>query len=168
MGANSFTEVGYGKSVAEAFDAAAEQARWEHGHGGYSGTLAEKRDFVMLQAPAGMSAHEFAAAAQDYWLLDRLEDYPAAAPRLDPWRHDLDKVSAIKDAYERTDDKRGPAGALELAGAELEQARKNYQSKRGASYQTDPSGREIPGSRVWSGVEPDELRFFIFFGKAPS
>jgi hypothetical protein len=41
MGAADFTNIQSGKTMADAFRTAAEQAAWEHGHG-YSGTIAEK------------------------------------------------------------------------------------------------------------------------------
>ena len=42
-----------GKTPQEAFTAARERAQHEHGHGGYTGTIAEKRSFRVLTAPAG-------------------------------------------------------------------------------------------------------------------
>lgn len=57
MGANQFEQVGRGKTAKEAFSAAREQAQWEHGHGGYSGTLAEKDSFgVKLTKPRDLKA----------------------------------------------------------------------------------------------------------------
>jgi len=38
-----------GKTAQEAFDAAVAQARHEYGHGGYTGTIAEKQTFVTLK-----------------------------------------------------------------------------------------------------------------------
>jgi hypothetical protein len=51
MGACDFTTVAWGRTPKEAFSAAVEDAQWEHGHGGYSGTIAEKHDFVLYQLP---------------------------------------------------------------------------------------------------------------------
>lgn len=42
MGAEFFVTTGHGMSVDDAFKKAVEQALWDHGHSGYSGTLAEK------------------------------------------------------------------------------------------------------------------------------
>jgi hypothetical protein len=44
MGASYFQETIKGANLATAFDEAVRQARWEHGHGGYTGTLAEKSE----------------------------------------------------------------------------------------------------------------------------
>ncbi len=54
MGASTFMQVGRGKTAAEAFKSARDEAAYEHGHGGYSGSLAEKRNFVMIPVPAGI------------------------------------------------------------------------------------------------------------------
>jgi len=42
MGACEFSEIAFGKTAQEAFDTVVRQAEWEHGHGGYTGTIAEK------------------------------------------------------------------------------------------------------------------------------
>lgn len=55
MGAVDFTEVATGKTVAEAFNAAREAATWEYGHGGYTGSIAEKDGVVMFELPARLS-----------------------------------------------------------------------------------------------------------------
>ena len=53
MGATNYTTVARGKNAKEAFESAVANAQWEYGHGGYSGTIAEKRDFVEFQRPKG-------------------------------------------------------------------------------------------------------------------
>jgi hypothetical protein len=53
MGADPFWNTATGATAQEAFDNATAHARYMHGHGGYSGTLAEKRKFVMVPVPAG-------------------------------------------------------------------------------------------------------------------
>ncbi|MFY8162647.1 MAG: hypothetical protein ACOVKC_00260 [Brevundimonas sp.] len=52
MGAQDFQNRAKGKTAVEAFARITEQARYEHGHGGYTGTIAEKFSFVMLTVPA--------------------------------------------------------------------------------------------------------------------
>ena len=42
MGATNFFAVGKGRDLREAFSEAVESARYEYGHGGYTGTIAEK------------------------------------------------------------------------------------------------------------------------------
>jgi hypothetical protein len=60
MGANTFAERATGKSPKEAFIAARERAQYDHGHSGYSGTIAEKQDFVLIDLPAGIDADTYA------------------------------------------------------------------------------------------------------------
>jgi hypothetical protein len=45
MGACDFFNSASGKTVAEAFRTVTADARYEHGHGGYTGTIAEKHDY---------------------------------------------------------------------------------------------------------------------------
>lgn len=51
MGATTFTvtKTGNYSSAAEAFNKAIKDAQYEHGHGGYTGTIAEKRSFRMAK-----------------------------------------------------------------------------------------------------------------------
>ncbi len=48
MGAEEFTVVGKGKTANEAFRNAKQEAQYEHGHGGYTGTIAEKHGFRLI------------------------------------------------------------------------------------------------------------------------
>jgi hypothetical protein len=52
MGASEFTDVGRGKTAQEAFDKLVKDAQYEHGHGGYTGTIAEKHNFVTIGTEA--------------------------------------------------------------------------------------------------------------------
>ncbi len=60
MGAEVFTVDSTGDNVLEAFRGAVEDAEYESGHGGYSGTIAEKEDFVLIDLPEGQDPHKFA------------------------------------------------------------------------------------------------------------
>lgn len=51
MGADTFTTTAKGKTAAEAFEAARNEALYDYGHRGYTGSIAEKRDFVMIAVP---------------------------------------------------------------------------------------------------------------------
>jgi hypothetical protein len=59
MGANSFSTAAFGKTPQEAFHAAQDQARYEHGHGGYTGTIAEKYGFEQVALPKGVTLPSF-------------------------------------------------------------------------------------------------------------
>ena len=89
MGASTFTNFGPDRELdaQKSFESLTRAARHEHGHGGYSGTIAEKHSFVVIQAtPVNPEAA--------YELADRLID--AADPRID--------------------NKWGPAGAIRVKG----------------------------------------------------
>ncbi|MFF4933416.1 hypothetical protein ACFY2H_31675 [Streptomyces griseofuscus] len=83
MGAYDFITSGSNQDVENAFLGAKEEAAWEFGHGGYTGTIAEKSDFVLV-ADSPMSP----AAAEQY------------AQHL------------LESDDERIRDKWGPAGAI--------------------------------------------------------
>lgn len=51
MGACGFANVGKGRSAEEVFRLLVDDAAHEHGHGGYTGTIAEKSDFRNVPAP---------------------------------------------------------------------------------------------------------------------
>lgn len=60
MGACNFTTVARGNSAKDALRNAIEDARYENGHGGYTGTIAEKDSLVMISKPEGEDLYEFA------------------------------------------------------------------------------------------------------------
>ena len=60
MGACEFSVRSKGKTANEAFKAAREEALYESGHGGYSGTIAEKNSFTLIPLPEGISAGDYA------------------------------------------------------------------------------------------------------------
>jgi hypothetical protein len=86
MGAQTFLvrSKGHDDNIQKAFWAAQEEAAWEYGHGGYTGTLAEKYEWVEFDDVEPLPLEEARAKAES--LLD------------DP----------------RVDDKWGPAGALRI------------------------------------------------------
>lgn len=62
MGGTTFEDYGYGKTPEEAFRSAVADAIYEVGHGGYSGTIAEKDSFTMIEVPAKWKGNEYAYA----------------------------------------------------------------------------------------------------------
>jgi hypothetical protein len=60
MGAAQFTTTAEGKDAKEAFKNAVEEAGYEYGHGGYTGTIAEKSSFVMVPSMTGVDPHKYA------------------------------------------------------------------------------------------------------------
>lgn len=84
MGASVFMDYGSGKTAKEAFNALVEDARYTNGHGGYTGTIAEKDEFKILTD----KIFESQSDAEDY------------------------ANSLIEKDDERVSDKWGPAGCL--------------------------------------------------------
>jgi len=60
MGAEAFTIHGTGATAQEAFDEAYKSACYDFGHRGYTGSMAEKNDFVEIDLPEGRAAEEYA------------------------------------------------------------------------------------------------------------
>jgi len=60
MGAEVFFHATEGKNVQEAFRKAVEEAAYDHGHSGYTGTIAEKLDYVVIECPKGREPYEYA------------------------------------------------------------------------------------------------------------
>lgn len=59
MGAQDFSVRVKAKSAAEAFKSARDAVLYEHGHGGYSGTIAEKTDTVTRAVPDGVKLDDY-------------------------------------------------------------------------------------------------------------
>lgn len=60
MGAMDFWVKAKGATAKEAFATATSDARHEYGHGGYTGTIAEKSEFKMVTVPAGRDPSNYA------------------------------------------------------------------------------------------------------------
>ena len=58
MGAQQFENKVSAKSAREGFDLLVEEAQYESGHGGYTGTIAEKSDYKMVTPKTGESPEE--------------------------------------------------------------------------------------------------------------
>ncbi len=65
MGAESFIQKGKGKTAQEAFNDARDKALYEYGHGGYTGSIAEKRSFKMITPPEGEDPCKYAYSLMD-------------------------------------------------------------------------------------------------------
>lgn len=93
MGAETFGTSAWGTTADEAFRTAQEEARYEHGNGGYTGTIAEKYEYVFAGVlPEGVKATDVYAAFA-YGVTD---DRPELLSLVETWE-------------ERFDDKWGPA-----------------------------------------------------------
>jgi hypothetical protein len=93
MGANTFFTTELGEDAKTAFHLAVEEALYESGHGGYTGTIAEKSSFVMIECPKGKNPSSF---------VDELVNNDD--PRIsDKWGPDgcLDFTAEVKKRYRK-------------------------------------------------------------------
>ncbi len=97
MGATNFHDSGVGKNANEVFHKLGEEARYEYGHGGYTGTIAEKHSFKMFTPPKGMTVKEF---------IDAVEDYDPDNTKDAPYE--------VRQAHRVYEDKWGPAVCVEV------------------------------------------------------
>lgn len=88
MGADTFSMRVKGNSAKEAFTQAVQQAQYDYGHAGYTGTIAEKGDFIMIKP----SPERLEEIKNTRWY-----DYSSDDP-----------------LWEKVDDKWGPAGCIDL------------------------------------------------------
>jgi len=58
MGAMDFTHDATGTTAKDAFESAVSDAGHEYGHGGYTGTIAEKHEFKMVPVPEGQTPEQ--------------------------------------------------------------------------------------------------------------
>jgi hypothetical protein len=106
MGGTTFmTTMSATEPVDVAFARAVEQAAWEHGHGGYTGTIAEKHGYVLFTIPSGLTTRDVME------LLRKFEE--------NAWARDEDKVPVVippgldlARMFQVYDDKWGPAVAF--------------------------------------------------------
>jgi len=165
MGAYEFLTYGFGKTAQAAFSQCVKDAQYEHGHGGYTGTIAEKHSFVMVATPKtrldlvdlaycalGDADHittyrdlkegeDPKKSTRQQWdsgkqaMIYKVPVRKKLPPKLKAWS---DKLQPI------IDDKWGPAACVEVTG----KAAKEYRDRRG-----------LKGKRG---------KVFLFFGLASS
>ena len=114
MGASEYMNVGRGKTAQIAFDKVAANARHNHGHGGYSGTIAEKYSMVEFPRPKGMRRATVIQLIRD---LSRIGFDDDGNPMTDKVQAKYPKlrIAAMSEVYE---DKWGPSLAIELSKGE--------------------------------------------------
>ena len=100
MGATNFSTVGEGKTMRDAFNAAHAHASYMHGHGGYTGTIAEKTSVVEIVPPVGVTPDE---------LIDAIETFSWK-----PTDEARKRFPAIDRWAKLYDDKWGPALSVKI------------------------------------------------------
>lgn len=107
MGATTFESVGQGVDLDAAFRNAHDSATYEYGHGGYSGTLAEKPGAVLFALPPGVKPREVIDQLADGGEYDDNGRTVLPAKLVEWYGHDAERI------YRTYDDKWGPAVAFE-------------------------------------------------------
>lgn len=77
MGASDFSAKAIAKTAAEAFSLAKKEAQHESGHGGYTGTIAEKSGFRLVTPNAGETPDACAdrlMSDDEHWVQDKWGD----------------------------------------------------------------------------------------------
>jgi hypothetical protein len=64
MGACDFESSATGETVAQAFNTASNDAAYDYGHAGYTGTIAEKPGYHLIGVPTGYTAEQISEALQ--------------------------------------------------------------------------------------------------------
>ena len=105
---------GKGKTAQAAFDKVVEQAQWEHGHRGYSGTIAEKRSMVEFPRPKGMRRATVIQAVRALGRICKDDDGNPMTAKVQAKYPKL-RIAAMFEVY---DDKTAPALAIELRKGE--------------------------------------------------
>jgi hypothetical protein len=154
MGATEFAIDNVGKTIAEAYEKQVTSDRYNFGHAGYTGTLAEKDGFVLIDRPpritAGRMMDTITDATQWLFWLDTDEKYRHAYAkpkarcrqawqRLQQWQTQQVGWGDARRICEIYDDKWGPALAVEQSPAEKKER--------------------------WKGL-PRGTKTFLFFGMA--
>jgi len=130
MGATEFFIDNFGKTVNEAYRKQVDHDFYEHGHGGYTGTLAEKDGFILITRPPRIRADRLKDLIIDaeqwmYWM-DTDEKYrgqvytePKAKCRK-AWYQLIEKYPAggARNICKTYGEKWGPALAVEQSPAE--------------------------------------------------
>ena len=93
MGAEVFYNRAKGTSASKAFNQEHQQACYENGHGGYTGSIAEKSGFTMSHKPKDIDANKWVEMVEEFDYDDKNQDY----------------FRQLKKDYEVYDDKWGDA-----------------------------------------------------------
>lgn len=75
MGAAEFHNRIVSKSANDAFNAERTEARYEHGNGGYTGTIAEKEGFTMSKKPKEIDADTWVGMVERFNEDDKTQKY---------------------------------------------------------------------------------------------
>lgn len=157
MGACNFTAAAAGKDAADAFRAAIERAQYDHGHEGYSGTVAEKHSFKVASVPGvgdGFKLADWIEAAA------YISNVRAQAASGFASKEDKAHAKEAERAFNKTIPKKHQAWALGWARA--------YDDKWGAAICIELTGVFAARWKAENGLKGTRKRVFVFIGMASS
>jgi len=128
MGATTFNDIGFGSTVEDAFARLKDQAFWECGHGGYTGTIAEKPGFVEFTLPPRWTFEKFVATVNEASIMWFEENSSQARRRDAAGRLLVERFGQLKAERLVTiyRDKWGPAVAVKLGPTETKNLLDRY------------------------------------------
>lgn len=157
MGSTTFYTLAHGKTPNDAFRAAREQACYEHGHGGYSGTIAEKDGFTVIRESAKVIKERAAVKARK--AKAKLAAEKARKP-VDPW--------GVYDAEEEYRSARAARDSLKASMTRRKTGKaKDAQAAHEIAYAlVEMRDRRIDDKWGDAGCIPVDDGSYLFFGWA--
>lgn len=172
MGATDFVSYGFGKDAKEAFSATVQDALYWSGHGGYTGTIAEKGSYVLFELPPRTQPRKFInwvetlayEGDQVEYLreeLKRLESTRAPRGQAAEWRQRKASMrKALKDGERKINSI--PAAVRPV----VERAAEVWHDKWGPAVAIEITGTEASRLKADNGLKGTRKRVFCFFGLA--
>lgn len=161
MGATNFSQTAWGKDANAAFRTATDEARYSCGHEGYTGTIAEKTDFHLVNLKdLGLSRDRFFKA------LRACEDAEYAEAEA---RDTIDRRTKREQAKIDTKARRAKIRFEKLAGDRaysIRQLARMVDNKWGAAVAIEITGKAAKELRDRYGLKGKKIRFYNFFGTA--
>ena len=126
MGAEQFFTIELGANQHSAFDKAKHEAQWEYGHGGYTGTIAEKPGFKYFGEVDSWHYLKMPAYFDREVVKKNRASPKERLPGTKIPAKYRDKVRVLVDAY---DDKWGPAICYQVTGKAALEIKKQHNRK---------------------------------------
>lgn len=156
MGACDFETVAFGKTARDAFNSATDSARYEYGHGGYTGSIAEKDGFVVIDRPKARKTADLVR-----WIasVQELDDDPQW---ITPVNKEYDRRVKLADGrkFDIAKDTPKPLWGWVIRHAAT------YHSKYGAALCMELSYAEAMAYKTRRGLKGKQGSVFAFFGIA--
>lgn len=169
MGADNFSTTALGRTAGDAFRTAVAQAQWEYGHGGYTGTIAEKHSFFEVKLPPRFTVTRLRKALDAY--LDAKYDQENARVEL-TYRHHSEPAEVRKAERRAIQAQKALERLRKQVGFEafraVERVAAAYDDKWGAAACVEVTGAEAKRRKQQAGRAGTRDRVYLFMGQASS